>query len=164
MCDSILSRIEINNECMMQYPYGNTWGFSVTPNQKRLFWMFMTKPQSAQRTKTNCPFRTNPTQPIGETPLRKAVSELAVKCKFDNPLQSTNHGAKALGHSIVENAPIQVPLGKRFNDSNHSNPIAGIPYQAQSREDAPRRNGPQHCTCTHSYPTNHPNQQHHPTT
>ena len=29
MCDSILSHIEINNEYMMQYPYGNTWGFSV---------------------------------------------------------------------------------------------------------------------------------------
>ena len=94
--------------------------------------MYQTKPQSIFRMKSNSPFRTNPNQPIGDTPLGKAVSELAVKCNFDNPLKFTNHGAKALGHSIIENAPIQVPLTKRLAHSNHSNPTAGIPYQAQN--------------------------------
>ena len=102
------------------------------PEQVRLFCMFQTKPQSLLCSKSNIPFRTNPTQPIGETPLGKAVSELAVKCDFDNPLRFTNHGAKALGHCIVENAPVQVPLAKRLQHSNHANPTAGIPYQAEN--------------------------------
>ena len=53
-------------------------------------------------------------------------------CKFDNPLKFTNHGAKALGHSIIENAPTQVPLAKRLAHSNHSNLISGIHYQAKN--------------------------------
>ena len=68
--------------------------------------MFQTKPQSVSCTKSNSPYLTNPHQPIGEGPLRKVVSNLAMKYKLDNPLKFTNHGAKALGHGIVKNAHI----------------------------------------------------------